>query len=109
MTTSAPTAVRAFETRTVQKGRMLPDVEAVKKRLKEIRDNPKSSYHQAYKNGDLAVLRSKYKTKRTTTEVQYDIVEIVPLTLADAGCGNCGAGYLNLEDDYLCPSCRSEI
>jgi hypothetical protein len=77
-------------------------------RLKQIRDNKKSTYHKAFMNGNLAVMKSKNKTYRGKG-FQYDIVEIIPISLGTDICGGCQKNYLSLDEDYLCPECRSEI
>lgn len=96
-----------FEARTVQRGRELATVAAVKQRLCQIRDNPKSAYHRAFMEGNLAVMKAKHKTRGG----QYDLVEIVPIE-PDGGterCGECNAMFFSLDDDYLCPQCRSSL
>lgn len=100
--------MKAFDAKTVQRGRQLKNIEAVKKRLREIESSPKSVYYKPYKRGDLVVMRSKHKTYKGPG-LQYDLVELIPIPLGDSACGNCTVVYLNLDDDYLCPECRSKI
>jgi hypothetical protein len=93
-----------YKTRTVQKGKELHDIEAVKKRLKEIHDHPKSAYHKALKENRIMVC---YDQNRATRG-KYDIIEFTEVEPPGSSvCGGCQKRFFSLEEDYLCPKCRS--
>lgn len=89
----------------VQRGRRLSSPEQVMKRLKEIRDKPKSAYHKHLKEGNIAVI---YRSDRQSG--RYDIVYHTPMEPEGgvAVCGECLDSFFSLDEDYLCPNCREE-
>lgn len=88
---------------TVQKGSELPNLTAVKKRLLEIRDNPKSKYHKHLLRGEIEVHRDPLRRTRG----QYDIRVVEPEQFDGlTPCGNCENSFFDIDGDYLCPSCR---
>ena len=94
-----------YKAKTVQKGRDLHSPDEVVARLKEIRDNPKSSYHKALKEGRLTVL---YHHQKHFPRYQIQEVEVLAPPIGNATCGECVETYFTLDDDYLCPKCRED-
>lgn len=98
------TNIKWYKATTVQKGRNLSSPEQVRKRLLEIRDNKKSVYNKALKEGRIQVLWHHQKqTKR------YDLQVLEEIDAPDGGnqvCGECLETYFAIDDDYLCPKCR---
>lgn len=96
--------IRWYKAKTVMKARNLTTPEQVFKRLKEIRDNPKSSYHKALKEDRLSVLYHHMKERPFYTIQE---IEAMDAPIGNAVCGECLGHFFALDDDdYLCPSCR---
>lgn len=92
--------------KSIKSGKALWDVEAVKKRLREIEDRPKSKYFKYLKAGYVEVHYDPGRQSRG----RYDIVVSMPLEPHGMiECGNCEMRYFPLQEDYLCPDCRAGL
>jgi hypothetical protein len=98
-------SVKFYEQRTVQKGKGLPSMERVTKRLLEIKNNKQSAYHKPFLAGQIQVHQVMGSTRP-----RWDIIQVRPVTPpGSAICGECSEQYFNLNDDYLCEECRIGI
>lgn len=96
-------SVKFYTQRTVNGGKGLDSIQEVIARLKKMTTNKKSAYYKHLQAGRVQVhfISGSYTPK-------WDIVVLYehdPEGLSS--CGNCSESYLDLDNDYLCDTCRS--